>query len=601
MPNALGPTGLTVATQTELVSSFTTGAQGIYGSDINLQADAPDMQWIMIFIQAILDQEDLLVAIYNSFDPDQAVGTQLDQRCAINGIQRLGGTYSTVNITIVTTQNVTIYGLDQSTNPVYTIADSSGNQWQLITTTTLNNGTNTDVLFQSATIGAITVQANTITTIVTVVTGVTSVNNPSIQATTGVDQETDAALRLRRQKSVSISSSGYYQGLVAALENISGITSALVYENDTGSTDSNNVPGHSIWVIVDGTPVAPTTSTWVSTTTYNIGDLASSGSTVYVSIQDSNTNHAVTDTSYWAVYNPVPYAIYYKRSAGCGMYGSQTYTVTQVDGSPFQISWDYVENETLFIMFTATSIDGTNAPQLALIATDLPNNFIPSVDQELNVNQIATQVQDVDSNTLVTNISLFNGQTQTLTLSGVPASGNFVLNYGGNATSSLAWNATAADIQTALRALSGLSSCSVTGSLASQSLVIAISAPTALVYVTSNTLETSAPAAISFSYSYGGTNTLSPQAKNYRFNISSSNIIMTSMTISPTSVSLAPGGTQTFTVAGGYGTYTYTIPTNNSGGSFSSNVYTAGTTAGTDTVQATDALGNFVQATVTVT
>ena len=108
MPNSLGPSGLTVATQTELVTSFTTGAEGIYRSDINLQADSPDMQWIMIFIQCILDQEDLLVAIYNSFDPDQAVGTQLDQRCAINGIQRLGGTYSTVNITITTTQNVTI-------------------------------------------------------------------------------------------------------------------------------------------------------------------------------------------------------------------------------------------------------------------------------------------------------------------------------------------------------------------------------------------------------------------------------------------------------------------------------------------------------------
>lgn len=602
MPNALGPTGLTTATQTELVTALTTSLQSIYGSDINLDPDSPDAQWLMNIIQQILDQEDLLTQIYTSWDLMQAVGTQLDNRCALIGIQRLGGTYSTVQMTIVTNQSVTIYGLDQGTNPVFTVADSSGNQWQLITTTNLNNGTNTDVLFQAANSGAITVQASQIQTAVTVVLGVTSVNNPSIQATTGVTQETDAAFRLRAMQSVALSSQGYLAGLRAALLNISGLTSVYLYENVTGTTDGNGVPGHSIWVIVAGTPVSPSVNAWSSTTTYSIGNLASSGGTTYVSIQNNNTNNAVTNTSYWAVYNPIPYTIYKKRSAGCGMYGSQSYTVTQVDGTPFIVYWDNVENETLFIQFTATSINGTQSPQLALIATDVPNNFIPTVNQELNINQIATQVQVVDPNTLVTNCVLFNGQSQTLTLSGTPASGNFVLNYGGNATGSIAWNASTATIQSDLQALAGLSSATVTGSLSSGSLVISIPAPTALVYVTYNTLETSVPAAITFSYSYVTANKLSPQAKNYQFSISSENIIMTSMTISPTSVSLAPGANQQFTVAGGYGTYTYTIPTNNSGGSITSaGKYTAGSTAGTDTVQATDVLGNYIQATVTVT
>ena len=54
-------------------------------------------------------------------------------------------------------------------------------------------------------------------------------------------------------------------------------------------------------------------------------------------------------------------------------------------------------------------------------------------------------------------------EVQKLTASSVPTAGNFQLGYNGNFTADIAFGATAADIQTALRLLTGLSSITVSG------------------------------------------------------------------------------------------------------------------------------------------
>jgi hypothetical protein len=76
------------------------------------------------------------------------------------------------------------------------------------------------------------------------------------------------------------------------------------------------------------------------------------------------------------------------------------------------------------------------------------------------------------------------------------------------------------------------------------------------------------------------------------------------LAISPTSASVATGATKTFSASGGSPPYTFSLATNNSGGTInpSSGVYTAGTKAGvTDTVRVTDAVGSTSNASVTVT
>jgi hypothetical protein len=89
-------------------------------------------------------------------------------------------------------------------------------------------------------------------------------------------------------------------------------------------------------------------------------------------------------------------------------------------------------------------------------------------------------------------------ESQTFTLSGVPASGAFVANYNGNPSASILWGDNAAAIQTKLRAVPGLSQATVAGSLASETLTIALIGVQnpSLFTITSNTLQTVAPAAI---------------------------------------------------------------------------------------------------------
>lgn len=356
MPNAITSTGLTTATRDELIAQYTLAFQNIYGPDVNLDQDSPDGQMMTIFVQSVLDLEDLLTQIYNNFDPDKAFGTILDARVSYNGIQRQAGTKTVTNITIVVSQALNLAGLDQTELPVYTVSDNAGNQWQLITSQTIASPGTYVYAFQAANPGAVLTIPNTITVPFTIVLGVTSVNNPTTYSTLGINEESDADLKIRRQKSVTLSSQGYLQGLLAALENIPGMDSAFVYENTTGTIDADMVPGHSIWVIVSG-----------SATTADIAE-----------------------------------AIYTKRNAGCGMFGAQTFVVTQVDGTPFTIKWDDVQPEDLWIQFTATGLDGVNPPNTAAILAQLPVLFVPGVNEQVNINDLATIVQQIDPNTLVT-------------------------------------------------------------------------------------------------------------------------------------------------------------------------------------------------------
>lgn len=372
MPNSLSATGLVTNTQAEWVTYFSNAYKSIYGSDINLDPDSPDGQMMMIYIQALLDMTDLLTQIYNQFDPDYAIGNVLDQRVAINGIQRQAGTHTVTNITLVVSKAINLYGIDQSVYPSYIVADTQGNQWELLTSVYISVPGTYVYAFQAVNPGAVLSVPNTITTPVTIVLGVDSINNPTTYTTLGLVEESDADLRIRRQKSVSLSSQGYLAGLLAALENISGMVAAFVYENVTGSTDGDGIPSHSIWVIVSGTALPAS----------------------------------------------IAQAIYSKRNAGCGMKGSQTYNITQADGSNFVIRWDNVVAEDLYIKFTATSLDGVTAPNIAAIQSQLVTLFVPGVYQKVNVNELATLVQDIDSNTLVTNagFSTSAGGSYTSTL-----------------------------------------------------------------------------------------------------------------------------------------------------------------------------------------
>jgi uncharacterized phage protein gp47/JayE len=330
MSNSLNENGLTINTLSETVTSLTTLWQNIFGSDIILTSNTADGQLINNLAQQIRDLSELILAVYNSFDPDNAFGSVLDQRVAINGIQRQGGTFTQQQIDITVDRSITLEGLDSNYNDVngvgYTVADNSGNQFILAETTSLTTGTHT-LLFRSQTLGPVQTLPNTITNPVTVIVGVTNINNTTSQLELGVAEETDVALRLRRQKSTANNSSTYLNGLQGTLANLDGVTDVIVYENDTSVTDSNNIPDHSIWAIVEG---------------------------------GSNVDIANT--------------IAKKKAPGCGTYGSDYYNVVLPNNTikPFYFSRPTAAN--LYIKFDIQSLRSGQVFNLSDIKSYIVNN-----------------------------------------------------------------------------------------------------------------------------------------------------------------------------------------------------------------------------------
>lgn len=318
MPNQIDANGLQTKTVDEILDQILNGTASypgyfaIYGVDINVEPNSPDGQLINLIAQQCVDIYDLIKQVNAFFDPDQATGRVLDMRCAINGVIRQGATYTQLNIDVTSNQAASLNGLDNEPTDPFTISDNAGNQFQLVNHFDFSGADTQSLLFRAADIGAVLTTPNTITNVVTVTLGIVSVNNPSAALVVGSDEETDAALRIRRANSVSLPSKGYLQGLIGALLDTDGVVQCIVLENNTASTDGNGIPSHSIWCIVQG-----------------------------------GTDHDVAK------------AIYVKRNAGCGMKGSVTYQYPQIDGTLFPIKFDRPTEEDLWITFNVVAITGS--------------------------------------------------------------------------------------------------------------------------------------------------------------------------------------------------------------------------------------------------
>lgn len=342
MTNYLDSAGLHLESLTEIVDQLESDFKAVYGADINLDANSPDAQMIRIFAQAKFDMLAVIADVYATMSPDQAVGSVLDQRCVINGLIRRGATYTYTNVTVTADRDVTLAGLDTTDAP-FTVEDSTGNQFYLVTGVSLAAGS-TALQFRAAEAGEVQTTIGTITTVTTVTLGITAVNNPDAALTTGINEETDAELRIRRRESVSLASTGYVDGLKAALRNIDAVTDAEVYENVTSSTDANGIPGHSIWAIVDG------------------GDATE-----------------------------IATAIYQKRSAGCGMKGDETVTI---EGTA--ISYDQPTYQDLYIAMELLTIDPVHTIDDVYIAEQIAERIVYGIYDPADFSAIVALVKEID-------------------------------------------------------------------------------------------------------------------------------------------------------------------------------------------------------------
>ena len=100
-------------------------------------------------------------------------------------------------------------------------------------------------------------------------------------------------------------------GLIASLYNIPDVTAVSVYQNRSGTTDSDGIPGHSIWVVVSG------------------------GTDEEIGLVMDN-----------------------KVAGGVGMKGNKTVNVAQADGSVATYRFDRPTTQTLYVQLDITPLNG---------------------------------------------------------------------------------------------------------------------------------------------------------------------------------------------------------------------------------------------------
>lgn len=359
MSDTLDENGLVIKTRPEIVTELEDGLRSIYGDDINLEQDSPDGQLVGIFAQAATDIRELARDIYSSMDPDQAQGTVLDQRVAINGIGRKGGTFTKTPVNITVDRTVTLTGLDASAETleipagVYTVKDDAGTQFVLIDTVTIAAGTHS-LSFRAKDIGAVLVSIDSISTAVTAIAGVTAISNTAGVTVQGVDEESDAALRIRRKRSTSIASVSFLDSIEATVLDLDGVTAVLAEENNTDVTDANGTPPHTVWVIVEG------------------GD---------------NTEIAE--------------ALNAKKSAGAGWRGDVTVTVERPNGRTVDIKFDRPGSEDLYLRFNVVVVGG------GVIDTEnlkdlIVENVLYNIGDDASVDAVVCYVKSVNEKYRVT-------------------------------------------------------------------------------------------------------------------------------------------------------------------------------------------------------
>ena|ERR1700758_3633904 len=243
----ISSTGISAPLYNDIYNSLIATFQSIYGSDIYVSADSQDGQWIAALASAINDCNQAAIAVFQSFSPSYAQGTNLSSLVKLNGLQRLVPTNSQAVGNVGGTAGTIIL------NGV--VSDVNGNMWGLPPSVTIGISGTTAVTVTAQAPGAISAAIGQISTIYNPQLGWQTFTNTS-NATVGAPLESDGLLRVRQGISTSLPASSIIDAIAAAVANVQGVGRSYIYENATGATDGNGVPAHSIAPIVEGGSVS---------------------------------------------------------------------------------------------------------------------------------------------------------------------------------------------------------------------------------------------------------------------------------------------------------------------------------------------------------
>lgn len=232
-------------TYAELLDALEHKARELFGTKANLTVRSPLGLFLRLFAWALNLLFSTIEDVYNSRFVDTSVGTSLYNLGKAIGLRLLPAQKAVGYLQISGTDGVTV--------PVgWLAATTAGTQYVVMAEGTIANGTVT--LPAQATLAGPdgNTAAGTITSIVNPMEGITAVTNPA-DFDGGRNTETDPEYRERYYESVD------YAGGVNAdaisgeiLQNVEGVYSAVVYENDTDEPDADGIPPHAFEAVIYG-------------------------------------------------------------------------------------------------------------------------------------------------------------------------------------------------------------------------------------------------------------------------------------------------------------------------------------------------------------
>lgn len=241
----LNAQGLLRSRLDERLAALTASMHAIFGLDLNLDPDSVDGQALGIFAESVSNLDQLIEDVYHSFNPQSASGLALSRLVQLNGIRRIAGLASTVTLHCTGTAGTII--------PANSLVKSTATNvtFATLAEAALDGTGQANIAAQATVTGALLAPSGTLTKIDTPIYGWQTVTN-ILDAAPGRDEETDAALRLRRRASTSTPGQSILDAIYGTLSNIPSVRQALVLENSTDATDGNGLPPHSIYCIVNG-------------------------------------------------------------------------------------------------------------------------------------------------------------------------------------------------------------------------------------------------------------------------------------------------------------------------------------------------------------
>lgn len=244
--------GITVPTAAEIRADWVQKIRDIFkadetGIEPNTDSSQPLGQLVDEIVAEIVAKNSEIAFLANQYSRKQATGTFLD---ALNSLYFLDRKKAAATIV-----QCDCTGLSGTTIPFGAlVADAEGRRFRCLTASQIGESGTASVEFESIEVGALDVQAGTVTRIITTIPGWDSVNN-SAAGIVGRLRESDAEFRDRAAESVAVNAHGTVDALRSTVAALDGVIDCEVLENYTNAPVTKwgvQIAPHSVCVAVEG-------------------------------------------------------------------------------------------------------------------------------------------------------------------------------------------------------------------------------------------------------------------------------------------------------------------------------------------------------------